>query len=121
MVTSSPSCSFVMSSRASCQVARGISSRCWVTLLTRFSFARLGLNSEGPGRGQHVVEPALVVEGLLRDVVELAVDELLEGLDGLLGGDVGAGQPGELLGNEERLRQEQLDLPGPGHQDLVVL
>ena len=31
------------------------------------------------------------------------------------------GEPGEHLADEERLREEPLDLPGPGHDDLVFL
>src|SRR3954471_8605296 len=69
----------------------------------------------------HVVEAALHVERLLRDVIALAVDDLLEAADSVLDLDVLAGRPGERLGHEERLRQELLDLAGARHRQLVVL
>ena len=61
-------------------------------------------------RGAHVVEAALHVERLLGDVVALAVDDLLEAAHGVLDLDVLARRAGERLGDEERLRQELLDL-----------
>src|SRR5947208_10185649 len=64
---------------------------------------------------------AHVEEGLLGQVVELAVDQQLERLDRLVDGDVDALQAGELLADEERLRQEALHLAGPLHDDLVLL
>src|SRR5436305_544426 len=50
------------------------------------------------------------VERLLRKVVVLAVDDLLEALDRVLELHVLAGRAGELLGDEVRLREEALDL-----------
>ena len=71
--------------------------------------------------GEHALDAADVEERLLGHVVELAVDERLEALDRLLDRHEDAGQTGEDLADEERLRQEPLDLAGPGHRDLVLL
>src|SRR5690606_9931822 len=54
-----------------------------------------------------------VQEGLLGQVVQLAVDEQLEGLDRLLDRRGHTGEAGEDLGHVHRLRQEPLDLAGP--------
>ena len=51
----------------------------------------------------------------------LAFDDLLEGTDGLLQGDVLALVTGELLGNMEGLGQETLDLTGTVNDGLVFL
>src|SRR5690349_788202 len=64
------------------------------------------------GGGQHVLDAAGHVEGALRDVVVLAVDDLLEALDRVGDRHVLALEAGELLGDEERLREEALDLAG---------
>src|SRR6187399_515370 len=72
------------------------------------------------GRGEDVLDAAGHVERALRDVVVLAVDDLLEALDRVGDRHVLALQAGELLGDEERLREEPLDLAGPGHRQLVV-
>src|SRR6266581_1514834 len=61
------------------------------------------------------------VEGLLGDLVQLAGHDHLEAADGVLQGDVLARDAGELLGHVKGLGEELLDLPGPGHRDLVVL
>src|ERR1700722_18723918 len=61
------------------------------------------------------------VEGLLGEVVELALDDLLEAVDRLLEGDVLALGARERLGHEERLREEALHLAGAGDDELVVL
>src|SRR4051795_8922086 len=61
-----------------------------------------------------------VEERLLGKIVEVAVDQLLEGVDRLLHGHVDALQAGELLADKERLRQELLHLAGPLHDDLVL-
>ena len=55
-----------------------------------------------------------------RQVVPLAVAQLLEAADRVLQRRELAGLAGERLGHEERLRQEPLDAAGPGH-DLLVL
>src|SRR5438093_2354260 len=51
------------------------------------------------------------VEGLLRELVVLALDDLLEALHGVGDLHVPARRARELLGDEERLREEALDLP----------
>src|SRR5688572_8696714 len=61
------------------------------------------------------------VEGLLRQIVERAAQDLLEARDRLLEGHVLAGAAHELRGHEERLRQELLDLARSRHGQLVVL
>src|SRR5690606_23910996 len=58
----------------------------------------------------HLVDAALHVEGLLREVVERAAEDLLERADRVLEGHVLALKAGELLRDEERLREELLDL-----------
>src|SRR5580704_14647992 len=55
------------------------------------------------------------VEGLLRQVVELAVDDLLEAVDRVLERDVLARCARELRRDEERLRQEALHLARARH------
>src|SRR6478609_9577887 len=84
------------------------------TRVLRFLLELLGL-------GAHVVDAALHVERLLRQVVALAVGDLLEAGDRVLDLDVLAGRARERLGDEERLRQEALDLAGARHRQLVVL
>src|SRR5437763_1108236 len=61
------------------------------------------------------------VEGLLGQVVVLAVEDLREALDLVLELHVLAGRAGELLGDEVRLREEALDLPGPRHHQPVLV
>ena len=74
-----------------------------------------------PRRGHHVVDAALHTEGLLGQVVVLALDDLLEAAHRLLQRHELARDAGELLGHEERLRQELLDLAGPAHGHLVLV
>src|SRR5512138_3850070 len=61
------------------------------------------------------------VEGLLRQVVVLAVHDLLEAADRVLQLDVLALVAGELLGDVERLGEEALHLAGARDGELVVL
>src|SRR6266536_1949886 len=68
-----------------------------------------------------LLDPADVEERLLRQVVVLAARERVKGGDGLLQRHGLAGHAGELLGHEEGLGQEPLDLAGAVDQDLVVL
>src|SRR5690242_13682523 len=70
------------------------------------------------GGGEHVLDAAGHVEGALRDVVVLALDDFLEALDGVGDRHVLALQAGELLGDEERLREEPLQLARTGDRDL---
>src|SRR5206468_634155 len=61
------------------------------------------------------------VEGLLRELVVLALDDLLEALRGVGDLHVPARRARELLGDEERLREEALDLPRAGDDQLVLV
>src|SRR3954468_21614098 len=71
--------------------------------------------------GARCVRVADVEERLLREIVELALDEQFEGLDGLVDRDVDALEAGEHLTDEERLREEALDLARPVDGDPVLL
>src|SRR5438094_3850449 len=68
-----------------------------------------------------VVDRAHHVEGLLGQVVVLALDDLAEAADGLRERHVDALVAGELLGHVEGLGEELLDLARPGDGELVVL
>ena len=57
----------------------------------------------------HLVDGPLHVERLLGDVVVLALDDLLEAAHRVLARHEHTGRSGELLGDEERLREEALD------------
>src|SRR6266480_2535467 len=60
------------------------------------------------------------VERLLRQMIELAVDDGFEAADRVLERDEFSRRAGEYLGDEERLRQETLDLPRPRYGELVL-
>src|SRR5829696_3193627 len=76
----------------------------------------------GPARGlRDLVDRALEQEGSLGDVVVLALDDLREGPHGVLDLHELPGRAGELLGHEERLRQETLHLAGALHGQLVLV
>src|SRR5262245_25932755 len=75
-------------------------------------FCRL-LGAHLLGRVDHLVDRALHVEGPLGNVVELAIDDLLEAADRLGDRHVLTTPPRELLGHEERLGEEALDLARP--------
>src|SRR4051812_23179948 len=78
---------------------------------------RLGLAPGGDGlhdRADHV-------EGLLAEVVVLAVEDLLEALDRVLELHVRPGPTRERLGDEHRLREEALDLAGALDDELVLV
>ena len=70
-------------------------------------------------RSRGLVDAADHVERLLGQVVVLAGDDGLEAADRVLERHVLAGAAGEHFGDVERLRQEALDLAGPGHGQLV--
>src|ERR1035438_6992005 len=76
---------------------------------------------DGLGLLQHRVHPSDVQERLLGHLVEIALDQGLERLDGLGDRDEEPLDPGEALGHEHRLGQEPLDLAGPGDRDPVLL
>src|ERR1041384_4018705 len=71
--------------------------------------------------GGHLVDAALHVEGALGEVVVLAVEDLAEASHRLAHRHVLAAATGELLGDEERLREEALDLACPGNRLLVLV
>ncbi len=58
------------------------------------------------GRGENVLDTALQIEGLLRYIVVLAIDDLFEASDRILNLDVRSGDAGEDLRDMERLREE---------------
>src|SRR6476620_933861 len=78
------------------------------------------LGGEFLGLGYRLLDGADHVEGLLWQMVVLAVAEPLEALDGVGEVDELAGRAGEHFGDVERLRQEALDLAGARHGDLVL-
>ena len=61
------------------------------------------------------------VEGLFGKVVVFPLHDLFEGADRLGHLNGFAGETGELLGDEERLRKEVLDLSGPCHRGLCMV
>ncbi len=67
----------------------------------------------------NIVHAANVEEGLLGDVVHVAVADGLEAFDGVLDGHGRALNAGELLGGVGVLRQELLDAACTGDDDLV--
>src|SRR2546430_1736061 len=88
-------------------------------LRLRFLLLRRARLALGGGHGP--ADGADHVEGLLRQVVVLPLEDLAEAADRLFQGHVLAGPVGEDLGDEERLREETLDLARPRDQHLVVL
>src|SRR5215216_6498698 len=90
-------------------------------LLALGLLALLPFRLAAPGCPYNVIDRALEQEGAFRDVVVLALDDLLEGAHGLLYWNVGAGRARELLGDEERLREEALDLARPLNGELVLV
>src|SRR5581483_11900041 len=71
--------------------------------------------------GGEVLDAADVEERLLGEVVVLAVEQVLERLDGLGDRHVGARDLGERLAGVHGLAEELLDLAGPAHEHLVFL
>src|SRR5262245_3568444 len=74
--------------------------------------AKLTARGELLGLVHRLADVADHVEGLLRQLVVLAVDDFPETLDGVRQLHVAPLRAGEGLGDEHRLRQEPLDLPG---------
>ncbi|KAB5588085.1 Acetylglutamate semialdehyde dehydrogenase [Ceratobasidium theobromae] len=68
-----------------------------------------------------VLDAAAVEEGLLGQVVVVAVGDALEGLDGLRDRHGGAGDAGELLAHVHVLGEELLDTTCTCHDDLLLL
>src|SRR3954469_19021401 len=68
-----------------------------------------------------LVDAALHEERRLRQLVMLAVDDLLERAHRVVDRDVRARRAGERLGDVERLRQEALDLARALHRHLVLV
>src|SRR3954462_14446294 len=112
-----PNCPSTLVSRTSSQVSvttrssRGtISSERGMDL----SRHRLGLRHRALDGADHV-------ERLLGELVVLAVEQFLEGPDGVLELHVLALDAGERLGDAEGLRQESLDLAGASDRELVLV
>src|SRR4051812_17917866 len=83
----------------------------------------LRLLHEVDGLGLHLLDVADEVEGLLRVlliIVVLAGEDFLEARDRLLQRDIFARRARELRGDEERLREEALDLARARDDDLVL-
>src|SRR5262245_47719119 len=95
-------------------------SRSGVTISSLIGIGVLALALEPLGVLADVVDRAGEEERLLRQRVGLALEDLLEGRDRVLDGDVGAGPAGEDLGDEERLAHEALQPAGPGDRRLVL-
>src|SRR5439155_70524 len=68
-----------------------------------------------------LLDRADVVEGLLREVVVLALEHLPEAPDRVRDLHILAGDAGELLSDEHRLREESLQLPRSRHEQLVLI
>src|ERR1700738_3930767 len=98
------------------RVRVGVTSSNWVVAM-----GRSALPFEVAGLLHDAVDAADIEERLLGDLVEIALDERFEGLDGLRHGDIESLDTGEDLGHEERLREEALDLAGARYGDAVVL
>src|SRR5664280_3582837 len=71
--------------------------------------------------GTHVVQGTRQEEGLLRQVVHLALQDLFERGDRVSDRHVDPGPTGEDLGHVERLAAEDLQAPGPRNRGLVLL
>src|SRR5215813_2051306 len=69
---------------------------------------------------QNFVDRTFHIESLLRHVVVLAFNDLLEAAHRILNLDVASCVTGELFGHVEWLRQELLDFPGASYSDLIV-
>src|SRR5687768_6671004 len=83
----------------------------------RRSAMLLALAAQLLGLVDGLADVADEIERLLRQLVVLALDDLLEALHGVADLHVAAGRAGELLGHEERLGEEALDLAGARHRD----
>src|SRR5918997_444588 len=77
--------------------------------------------AQAPGLLDSLIYVADEVEGLLGKLIVPTLDDLLERADRVLKLDKLALEAGELLGDEERLREEALEPARPAHDDLVLL
>src|SRR5918998_1682180 len=77
--------------------------------------------AQAPGLLDGLIYVAHEVEGLLGQLVVPTLDDLLERADRVLQLDELALEAGELLGDEERLREKPLQPARPAHDDLVLL
>src|SRR5438067_13565277 len=91
--------------------------RSWLTISTRIGISAL---RQALGLGDGVVNGAHVAEGLFRQVVELAVQDLAERAHRVAQRHIDALEPGKLLGGDKRLAKEFFHLAGAGDQHLVV-
>jgi len=71
--------------------------------------------------GLDIVDTTNHVEGVLRDVVVLTLEDLLKGGDSVLKGDKTTLNTGEDVGDSERLGHESLNLTGSLDGKLVLL
>src|SRR5579863_2978532 len=71
--------------------------------------------------GHCALGSADVQEGLFRQMVEVTINECLEGLHGLGNRSVDTVEPGEVLRHEQWLGQETLDLAGTQDRGAVFL
>src|SRR6267142_2687002 len=83
--------------------------------------ATLAARRELLGLLHRLADVADHVEGLLGQLVVLAVDDFTEALHGVRELDVSTGLSGELLGDGERLGEEPLDLARARDDELVVV
>src|SRR5436853_7835966 len=91
----------------------GVTSSKWRAMILRFLRQLLAL-------GDRFLDAADHVEGALRKMVVLAVDDRLERADRILDLHELAGDAGEDLGDVEGLREEALQLAGPVHGELIL-
>src|SRR5260221_13905859 len=99
----------------------GVTISSWmVSAMGPFLLSALGDGLHLFGCLEHFFDRALHVESLLGNIIVLAFDDLLEAADGVGNFHVASLHAGELLGHEERLREEFLHLAGAGHGQLVV-
>jgi len=70
---------------------------------------------------QNFLNSAFHVEGLLRNIVVFAFNDLFEAADRIRDLHVLSRASGELRSNEERLRQELLNFAGAGNGEFILL
>src|SRR5574340_964915 len=90
-----------------------------LTTSTCIVIAMMALLLDGFGLLDRLFNGANHVECLLGQMVKVAVDDAFEARERVLQRHKFAGRAGKHLGDEERLRQEALDLARPRHGQLV--